>query len=132
VTFQVENMLVDAEFADQPAFDEVRPAAAAPGPRVHRPRAAAGRARRVRRVLTARSGNQVSALLASVEARACALAAAWPGGPDSANGASEGAGERGTAAMVEWLGDGLAECVHWRRGPRSRTRSLDPKPGPEA
>jgi hypothetical protein len=130
VTFQVENMLVDAEFADQPAFDEVRPAAAAPGPRVHRPRAAAGRARRICRVLTARSGTQVSALLASVEARACALAAAWPGGADSADGASKGggeghgggreewAGERGTAAMVEWLGDGLAECVHWRRGPR--------------
>ena len=23
--------------------------------------------------------------------------------------------DKGTAAMVEWLGEGLAECVHWRR-----------------
>ena len=28
-------------------------------------------------------------------------------------------GDTGTAAMVEWFGEGLAECVHWRCGPPS-------------
>lgn len=78
VTFAIENILVDAEFSDRAAFDEV------------------------------------SELLASIERRAVALTAAWP--PSSDDHPQEDGGDKDTAAMVHWFGDGLAECVHWRRG----------------
>ena len=38
------------------------------------------------------------------------------GGERSGSGRGLAQGlDAGTAAMVEWLGEGLAECLHWRR-----------------
>ena len=52
-------------------------------------------------------------LLAAIEARCLRLSHDFPA-PAAAPSAPAMAA--GTAAMIEWLGEGIAESVHWRRG----------------
>jgi len=109
VTFPLESRLVDDSFEDMDLFHEILDMLASVESVCAR-LAAAGRA----------EGGEDASAVDNESAAAAAAVGVRAGGPDGRAGGKVvqvGRGvEDGTFCMVSWLGEGMAECVHWRRG----------------
>lgn len=110
VTFPLESRLVDDSFEDMALFDEIR-----------------GMLTGVESVCGALAAAGVAESAEEAAEAGCATASAAPC-PDGIErrGGAEGGGREachagggegdGTRWMVSYLGEGMAECIHWRRG----------------